>query len=366
MTNDVGQIVTVDGCIDPEDLGVTLPHEHLFADWTEKYDPPDDPELEEIATSPISLQTLWYTRRNPSGQLDNLLLESEADAVSEIERYADAGGDTLVDVTPKGVGGDLERVRSVAEQTDVQIVHGTSFYYYDEHPDYVENATVEELTEEFVSDVQEGIGDSDVRAGIIGEIGTSSTDDRDGIHGQEMRVVRAGARAARRTGAALSVHPPAQRDPKKPPSSHGLDIVDVCEDEGLPAEQVIICHMDQSKYVDGDMGNQKELAERGAYVEFDLFDHNRYMHDQQDAQPADTDRVDFVIEMVEAGHADRLLLSHDVFMKHKLTKYGGNGYAHILEEIVPMLTDRGVSEETIDRILVENPREVLTFVEPEF
>jgi len=365
MTDDTGYIVTVNGRIDPKEVGVTMPHEHLFADWTEKFDPPDDPANGEIARSAITLDTLWYVRRNPSGHLNNLRLDSETDAVSEVVRYADAGGHVLVDVTPKGVGGDPERVRSVAGQTDARVVHGTSFYYYDEHPDYVADATIEELTEEFISDVRTGIDETDVRAGIIGEIGTSTTDDRDGIHEQEERVLRAGARAARRTGAALSVHPPAQRNPEKPPSSHGLDIVDIAEEEDLPPERVVVCHMDQSKYVDGGMENQKAIADRGAYVEFDLFDHDRYMHGQQDAQPSDVDRVDFIQELVEAGHADQLLLSHDVFMKHKLTTYGGNGYAHILEGIVPILEDRGVPDRIIDQLLVENPRDVLTFAEPD-
>jgi phosphotriesterase-related protein len=365
MHDDTGQIVTVQGRIDPEELGVTLPHEHLFADWSEKFDPPDDPAHEAIANGPISLSTLWYTRRNPSGHRANLVLDSADTAVSEVERFADAGGETLVDVTPKGVGGDPERVRAVAEQTGVNVVHGTAYYYADEHPEHVADTSIEEVADEFVSDVREGIGDTDVRAGIVGEIGTSTDESRDGIHEREEKVLRAAARAARRTGAALSVHPPAQRDPGKPPSSHGLDIVDIAEQEGLPPERVVICHMDQSKFVDGGMEAQKAIAERGAFVEFDLFDHDRYMHGQGDAQPADTDRVEFVRELVAAGHADRLLLSHDVFTKHKLTAYGGNGYAHILEEVVPMLEDRGVPDGTVDQLLVENPREVLTFAEPD-
>jgi phosphotriesterase-related protein len=69
--------------------------------------------------------------------------------------------------------------------------------------------------------------------------------------------------------------------------------------------------------------------------------------------------------MTEDGYGDRLLLSHDIFLKYCLTKYGGFGYAHIPENIVPWLRGLGASADDIEQVLVENPRDALTFAEPE-
>jgi flagellin-like protein len=80
------------------------------------------------------------------------------------------GGDTVVDVTPKGVGADPAAVRGLARSTGLQFVHGTAYYVRSAHPDRVDDATVEDLESEFVSDVREGIDDTDVRAGVVGEM----------------------------------------------------------------------------------------------------------------------------------------------------------------------------------------------------
>lgn len=359
--SDAGSAVTVEGPVDPEELGVTLPHEHLFSSWSEgKFTPPDSAYERKLAREPISLENLWYVRRNPTQHRANLRMESFEDAVEEVGHFYRAGGDTIVDVTPKGTAGDPERVRGVAREAGVKIVHGTAFYTRDSHPDHVDDATVDELADEFVSDVREGIGDTDVRAGIIGEIGTSGA-----IHDREEKVLRAGARASLRTGAPVSVHPPSNRDPEWPPSRRGLQVLDVLEDEGLPLDRVVICHMDQSKWLGGSMEYQREIAERGAYVEFDLFGHELYFADAEDAQPSDVDRAGYVADLVADGYADQLLLSHDVFLNHLRRKYGGHGYAHILTNVLPMFRGADVPDETIERLLAANPQRMLTFAEPQ-
>jgi len=366
MTDDTGTIVTVDGPIPPEELGVTLPHEHIFADWGEKFEEPEPARLRKIAREPIQLENLWYVRQNPTQHLDNLRLDSLKDAVYEAKRFLRAGGGTLVDVTPKNTGMDPVGTRAVARETGVSVVKGTSFYYYDAHPDRVAEMSIEEIEDEFVRDVREGIGDTDVRAGIIGEIGLSTDKKNRGdtpawMHDQEERVLRAGARAARRTGASISIHPPGERDPEFPPSERTHEVLDVCEDEGLPPARVVMGHMDQSRWVDDGLDAQRELADRGALLEYDLFDHAKYMLDAKDGQPSDWDRIDDAIALVEDGYGKNLLFSHDIYFKHWWTKYGGNGWTHILDTVLPVLQDRGVSEEIVSQIMVENPKQVLTF-----
>ena len=357
---DAGSVITVEGRVDPDDLGVVLPHEHVFSSWSpEKFDRPDTAYERSLAREPLAIENLWYVRRNPTQHRDNLRVESFKDAVTEVDYYHRAGGDTLVDVTPKGTGADPRRVRGVARETGVTAVHGTAYYTQDAHPDRLSGASVEELADEFVADVRDGIGDTSVRAGLIGEIGTSGE-----IHEDEETVLRAGARAALRTGASVSVHPPSDRDPEWPPSRRGLQILDVLEAEGLPLHRAVICHMDQSKWLGGSLEYQQRIMDRGAYVEFDLFGHERYLEQAEDAQPSDTDRAGYVADLVSEGYTDRLLLSQDVFLKHLLRTYGGHGYAHILRNILPMFEGAGVPDEAVEEMLTENPQRMLAFADP--
>lgn len=366
-----GSIVTVDGPINPDQLGVTLMHEHLFADWMlDKYVPPDSAFERQVAEEPLTLENQWYVRRQPFDHRENLRLGSVEDAVEEVTHFLRAGGDAIVDVTPKNVAGDPEQVRGVARETGVKVIHGTAFYTHSSHPERLENMSVEEVTAEFVEDVQHGIDGTEIRAGIIGEIGVSDTSSReepgiDGeIHAAEERVLRAGARAAVRTGAPVSVHPPFQRTAEWPTSRRCLELLDILEEEGLEPERVVFCHRDQSKWLESDLKYQKQLADRGAYVEFDLFGHPEVARPtQNDAQPSDMDRVAWLMELIEEGYANRLLLSHDVFIKSVLRKYGGEGYVHILKNILPVLSKFGVEETTLQTLMIENPRRVLTFAE---
>jgi phosphotriesterase-related protein len=221
---------------------------------------------------------------------------------------------------------------------------------------------IDDITSEFISDVRNGIDETRVRAGMIGEIGLSGH-----IHPDEEKVLRAGARAAIRTGAPLSIHPPgrtphSQKDRTYPSSRWGLEILDIIEEEGLPPERVVICHMDRTLYED--IEYQKALAERGAYVEYDLWGKQNYYNDYNDGYPSDPDRVDNVVELIESGYVSQLLFSHDIAYKMWRRNYGGFGYAHILENVVPMLEHASVSMEQIRTIIEHNPQRMLTFSDP--
>lgn len=365
--DDSGFVVTVDGRIDPDELGVTLPHEHLFADWRGvKYDPPESAVERRIADEPITLENLHYVKKNYFSNKDNLRLDSVEEATEELERFQHAGGDSFVDVTPKNVGGDPKRVRGVARSTGVNIVHGTAYYTRDAHPPELKDRSVEDLSDEFVSDVREGIDDTDVRAGIVGEIGLSGT-----IHDAEETVLRAAARAARKTGAPLTIHPPgavpeSHKRGESPASRWGIEVLDIAEEEGLSPERVVIGHMDMSYWYEN-LDYQRQIAERGAYVEYDIFGQKSYLYkpEYQDAWPSDVQRAERVAELITDGYGDRILLSGDVFLKTHRAAYGGFGYVHVLENVVPILRGLDVDDAAIDRLLVDNPRRILTFAEGE-
>jgi len=367
MSEDTGTVVTVSGRIDPDELGVTLPHEHVFIDLIEAwFDQPASAVDRAIAREPVSLENLRHIRRNPLTNKDNGRLESMSEAIDEVRRYHRAGGRTIVDVTPKNTGGDPERVRAVGRGTGVQFVHGTSYYTQAAHPEHVSTASIDALADEFVDDVRNGIDDTGVRAGLIGEIGVSGR-----IQDQEEKVLRAGARAAVRTGAPLNVHPPGRRqeahqDYTYPTSRWSCDILDILEEEGLPTDRVVFSHMDRTRFElePESLEHQRALADRGAYLEYDLWGMDLFQETFGNGWPSDPERIDAVVELVDDGYVDNLLFSHDVCMKVQRTKYGGFGYAHLLENVASMLRAEGVSRAEFDRIMIENPKRMLQFDTP--
>lgn len=361
--SDEGSVITVTGRVDPESLGVTLPHEHLFADWRDvKFDPPDSAVERRRAEQPVSMENLWWVQRNYFQNLDNLRLDSYEEAVEEVQQYRRAGGDALVDVTPKNCGGDPELVRSVAQETGVTMVQGTAFYTQNAHPDCLDDMSVADIASEFESDVRHGIGDSDVRAGIIGEIGLSGH-----IHDREERVLRGAARAAVKTGAPVTIHPPggtphSNKDGDYPPSRWCLDVLDIVASEGLPADRIVMGHQDMSAWVE-DLDYQRELLERGAYVEYDIFGQKPYHYKPSlhDAWPSDVQRVERLATLIREGYADQLLVSGDVFLKVHRLAYGGFGYRHVLDNVVPIFEGCGIDESVVSGILTENPASALAF-----
>ena len=360
MNEDTGSIVTVDGRIAPEDLGVTLAHEHIFIDQvTSWFEPLTKPREQRLAEEPVTLENLSYVRTNPLQNKDNMMLDSTETALDELSAFARAGGGAVVDLTPTGIGADPEEVRRIGRGTGLDVVHGTAYYTYAAHPDYVADMSLEEIADTFVDEVRNGIAGTDVRAGMVGEVGLSGS-----IHEQEERVLRAGARAALRTGASLNIHPPLFGPQPTPEGAlAGLDIV---EEEGLPLNRVVMSHMDQDHAAMANLDDHRRIADRGAYLEFDQWHAwSGYLAQKDKAYPSDATRVDALVELIDDGYLEQLLIGHDVCTKMQLETYGGKGYVYYHDVIVPWLRSRGVTPGELDEIMIENPRRVLTFDAPD-
>ncbi len=344
--------MTVRGPISPEDLGMTLMHEHLEVDLSLYF--VEDPEAPELRDAPVSMELLHKLRRRPFGTTRDNFNLGDADVMAEeVQRFLDAGGRTICEVSTLGMGRDPLALKALSERTGVNIVMGGGLYVDVSHPDWTRDKSVDELAEIFARDVLEGVDGTGIRSGLIGEIGTSGipgTDGAEQVTPSEEKSLRAAARAGLRTGAAVSVHLDV--------TGHGAHrVLDILEEEGLPPDRIVLGHMDLQE----DFEYHLSVARRGAYLEYDCLGRDYYTDELgHRAFGHDTWRVRFLAELVGQGYANRLLLSQDIALKFDLCRYGGVGYAHVANVIVPMLARAGVGEADIKRMLVDNPRDVLT------
>jgi len=353
---------TVTGDVEAGQLGPTTMHEHVFGDFTVWLENPEEtPSLAAVPVDPnaeVEMGILGIIHRNPVVIRDNLRVgDDEELAVTEVGKFKEAGGDCLVEVTCCGdvaadgvinMGRNAPGLRRVTERTGLKIVAGTGFYLEGTHPAYVGTDSVGELAVRMIRDINEGIGDTDIRAGIIGEIGTSTFTER------EQKVLRACAEAHLATGAVISLH------------THvgcptGEQSVRLLQEEGVAPTRIIVGHMDENlvSFEPGlaHLDYHRRLAGLGVYLQYDTFGAEWYYN--QNREPMDAERAAAVATLIADGHLDQILLGQDVWLKNCYKHYGGLGYDHLLTGVKALLAQAGVTAAQFDQLLVDNPRRAL-------
>jgi predicted metal-dependent phosphotriesterase family hydrolase len=300
------EVMTVLGPVPASQLGVTLPHEHVLCD-------------------------LWRVTRDPNHFMTDVPL-----AIEEVGRFETAGGRSIVDCTSLNLGRDPRALEAVSRATGVNIVMGCGWYREPFYDRSIYERSVRQIAADIEREIAEGVGDTGIRPGIIGEIGT----DLHYVSPAEERVFRAVARVQRRTGLSITTH--TARCPV------GLDQLDLLEDEGGDLRRVVIGHCDT--YPDPEF--HAAVARRGAYVQFD----NIRPGSEWDTR----NRIRWIRRLVDGGHIRQVLLSQDVYMKPLLAAYGGGSYDYLPTHFVPRLLEAGFSREQVQVLVVENPRAALT------
>jgi phosphotriesterase-related protein len=338
-------IMTVRGPIDPGIVGPTSMHEHVFWDASQAWWLPETFEQPELTELPLTQRTSGLARWNALGIRDNLLtgaddFETQAD---EIRDFATAGGTCIVDLTNEGISPAPLHLKAMSEAMDVDFVAGCGFYLHPTHPPWLDDASVEEIEAAIDHQIREGLGGTGILPGIIGEIGTSGE-----WFGCEERVLRAAARVGHATGTAVNVHTTAT-------GRHGVRIVDVVEEEGLDPGRLIFSHLDEVL----DATYHRQVLERGATIGFDSFGCDFYFG-RLWKSPSDEEKMRGLLNAIEMGFEDQVVLGHDISLKCQLKRFGGLGYDHILRRIVPALRrDHGIDQAVIDKLLVLTPRRLL-------
>ncbi len=352
-----GQILTVLGPIQPKELGVTLTHDHILLDLAPILAEPSETSRKALFEAPVSLENLGQIRWDELNNRDNCRMIEEDVAIDELIKFKRAGGNSIVDPTNFQLDRDPNAMKRISIATGLNIILGCGHYVAPTHPPDMNDRTVEQLADEIVEEMENGIltqtskyegrtVSTQVRPGIIGELGTSSP-----ITPNEEKVLRGGAKAQQTTGAIITVH-------LHPWHKEGLNVLDILEEAGADPSRVILDHLNPTL---DDLDYHKAIGARGAYIEYDLFGYEFCMSAGQFA-PRDWDSADAICELIEAGYIEQLLLSHDICTKTHLTKYGGYGYAHILEHVVPLFYDRGLTPSQVQVMTTENPRRALTFI----
>ncbi|MEZ4456287.1 MAG: hypothetical protein R2882_07020 [Gemmatimonadales bacterium] len=398
-----GRIQTVTGPIHPDSLGFTLPHEHLFVDFLL----PDLP-VRSARTGPMAeafarrfqqLGNIYWVPRTareqafwdrPTLTIDliermrwgwqtrlNYVLDDESEAREEVEAYLAAGGKSLVDVTPVGIGRDPHRLLRIARQTGLTVIMGTAFYRWPYRADSILALTVEQMANRMVRDLTEGVDGTGIRAGIIGEIpadahsvhlpaegplppdsavraawapryarmraGTVTAEEI--YDPEELKSLRAAARASRRTGAAITLH---AVDP-------WIGYLDVLEREGADLSRVVIGH---AAWVMADTTLARRAFARGVTVQLDW--------DLQTLATGEVSPVELLLDRVawavQRGFVRQLTLSLDVCVKVGRKRYGGGGLTQLQDRVLPGLRARGVTEDQLRIITIQNPKRLLTLV----
>ena len=299
-------IETVLGSISARDLGRCLPHEHAICDFS------------------------------PSGSGGDHLLNEPELIIDELAPCRAAGGQSIVEVTPQDLGRNAVALRDISRHSGVHIVMGTGWYRKAYYPARLDRTPTAVIAEEMISELVDGVGDTGIRAGLIGELGV----DRDHISAVEERVHRAAARAAVATGCAVSTH--SSMFPV------GLAQLDLLTEEGMAPERVVIGHADTHL----DRGYHDEVLRRGAYLQFDTCGRNHMNPDGR--------RATALLGLIRAGWLSRLLLSSDRCLRSDLTAFGGVGYAHVLTTVRDQLYALGLTPEEFDVITIGNPARMLS------
>ncbi len=339
-----GMVRTVRGDVPAAEIGRIAFHEHLLFDLVL---PGGRHQVDDPLITPTNRWQIDYRsneNRNNARQRDPTV------AAAELTAFRADGGSLLVDQSTFGLDRNPNGLRTASATADVHVVAAAGTYVAAYLAPELLALDTAALTDRFVHEVETGLDRTTVRAGLIGEIGTSWP-----IEPVERRALEAAAAASRRTGAAISVHP--GRDVAAP-----FEIVRILAGAGADLSRAVICHMDRT-YPRGE--HVRELLETGVCVEWDFFGVETSHYWFGDVElPTDLQRLRLIGDLMHEGWADRILVSHDVCTCTRMTHWGGHGYGHLLRNGPGLMLRAGLSTDQIDQLLRRNPLRLLTLATP--
>ena len=298
-------IQTVIGRISPEEMGITYCHDHLL------FMPPPP-----------------YNKKDPTLRLDNL-----QKSMHEMEYFRMAGGGCVIEMSTVETGRSPAGLKEISQKTGVHIVATTGFNKSIYCESIVEKQTVEEISQEMIKDLMEGMDESEIKAGVI-----KASSSKDMFTLGEEKVFQAAAIAHHETGATISTHTEA--------GTMAMEQIQNLKNAGVDPKSIVIGHLDRKLEWDYLVA----IAKEGVYMSFDQISKEKYYPDAL--------RIEIIKKLIDSGFVNQIMLSGDLARLSYLPSYGfgfGPGYTYILWRFVPWMIEEGVTRENINKILVENP-----------
>jgi phosphotriesterase-related protein len=336
---------SVNGRLSPTDIGMTLMHEHILCDLRDPLTR-DENAHDAAITMENRFQTNYFQNHNPS----NMLLDEIDVAKRELRRLKNAGGETIVELSVGGLRPQPSQLKALSLEAEINIIIGAGYYVDAYMPQEVRLADIDALQSLLLAQLRDGAWGTDIRAGIIGELGCSWP-----LNDSERRLLIAAAQVQALTGVAITIHP--GRNPDAPDQIAGLLI-----EAGVDPARTIIGHMDRTIF---DRDRLVALLRRGFILEWDFFGietSHYWMSGTQLDLPTDYMRLDLIHELMTEGYRNQITISHDICTKTRLTSYGGHGYVHLISNIVPMMRKRGWSDSDIEVLFVTTPSRLLCYL----
>lgn len=266
--------------------------------------------------------------------IDDTNLNCKDETIEEFKELYDLGVRNIIDVTACGMGRNVDYVNEVAEKSKINIIQSTGFYKEPFLPDFVYEYTVEELKDFMVNEIKNGIDGTDTKACVIGEIGTS----KDSFEEMEKKVFEAAIKAHLETGTIISTHTSL--------GTMAREQAKMFINRGVNPKKVIIGHQDLSE----DLEQIKYLINEGFWVAFDTIGKNNYV--------LDTEKIKFLVDLQENNMLDSIVMSMDITRKSNMKYMGGIGYTYLFTNFIPMMKEAGITDESINKIFVENPKKI--------
>ncbi|KZC05134.1 Phosphotriesterase-related protein, partial [Dufourea novaeangliae] len=346
-------VYTVLGEKSADELGKVLTHEHLALSFNTFYVPPPD-HLDRFLYDKIEIQNLGVLRQYPYSSKYNLKFNDNDTfnaVLEDVKLFREFGGGTIVENSNYGLERDIPLMRKISRETGVNIIAGTGYYVAATQSTHaLLNYSIEDMYYMMWGEMTQGcIVVPGVKTGFIGEVGSNWP-----IEEFEKRAIQATGKLQSELKCPVSFHP--GRDPAAP-----AEIMRIYQEAGGDSRKAIMSHMDRT--ITDEQKLLEFADETKCYCQFDLFglECSFYQLSPKIDMLSDAQRIDRVKILRDDGKLDRVLLSHDIHTKHRLMKFGGHGYSHILNNVLPHMMLKGFTQQEVDTLTIQNPKNWLCY-----
>ncbi|MDK8803994.1 hypothetical protein QP880_07805 [Dermabacter hominis] len=344
MSSEFGHVQTVLGKVHADELGITLPHEHLFNDLSPVLAEPTYEFSTKIVRQEVTPSWQWALKQDPYCCADNVAAKPVDDIVREAEIFQALGGKTIVDATGSAkIGRNPARLKEAAERTGLHVIMATGTYLEKFERADIAGPSVEEIRDRFLEELTNGV--EGVFPGLIGEIGVSPAF----TEGERAALKGAALAQAGFGGVALNIHMPGWQ-------RRGDEVLDIVLDEcRVDPRKVSLAHSDPSGE---DLDYQMRLLKRGVWLEFDMIGLD-ITFPGEGISPTISQTARTVANLINEGFGDQILLSHDLFLKQMWASKGGNGFTVVPTVFRELLITHGIDESVVDGLITTNPQRYL-------